>query len=339
SQALRLILSRYKEKIDCIYIDPPYNTSENAFLYKNNYKHSSWNTMMSNTLSITPGFMNLSGVIMGAIDDTEYASFKYILSTSFGNQNYIGTIAVEINPAGQNIRPNVPARSHDYFHIYAKNINCVSMQLRGLTAKEKEQYSETDDQGNFYWDNLRRRGGNSRPSDRPKQWFPLYLHKNSVRVPRLKWIQNENKYEIIEQKRNDEVEVWPIDPKGEKRIWRVNPAGAEQGIKDGEIGVIEKAGRMEVSKKSREPEGKKPKTLWVDSKYSATSYGSKLLQNILGNNLNFSYPKSINLTTDAIRYWSAQNSIVMDFFAGSGTTAHSVINLNREDSGNRKYIL
>lgn len=339
-QALNLLQERYREQIKCIYIDPPYNTSENAFLYKNSYKHSSWLSMMANGIGISPNVMSRSGVLMGAIDDTEYSNLKTLLSYIFGEDNYIGTIAVEVNPAGQNIRPNVPARSHDYFHIFSKDIEAIDMILRGLTPDEQKQYKEKDDKGTFYWDNLRRRGGNSRPIDRPKQWFPLYIKGKRVRVPDMEWDNTYKKWLIKEAPKSDEVEVWPIDPKGEQRIWRVNPDGARREIAAGEITVVEKAGRQEVSKKSREPEGKKPKTLWAESKYSATSHGTKLLLDILGSGLHFSYPKSIHLTTDAIRYWADASTTVLDFFAGSGTTGHAVVNLNREDEySNRKYIL
>lgn len=338
-QALKLLQERYREQVKCIYIDPPYNTSENAFLYKNAYKHSSWLSMMANGLGVVPVLMPKSGVLMGAIDDTEYSNLKALLSHAFGDDNYVGTIAAEVNPAGQNIRPNVPARSHDYFHIFAKDIEAISMILRGLTPEERKQYKEKDSKGHFYWDNLRRRGGNSRPTDRPKQWFPLFVKGKEVRVPEMKWSDSEKKWIVNEAPNVDEAEFWPIDPKGEERIWRVNPDGARSRIADGEISVIDKAGRQEVSLKSREQEGKKPKTLWSESKYSATSYGTKLLLDILGSGLHFSYPKSIHLTTDAIRYWADETALVLDFFAGSGTTGHSVINLNREDEGSRKYVL
>ena len=338
-QALNLLQERYREQVKCMYIDPPYNTSENAFLYKNQYKHSSWISLISNGAGLTPRLMASNGIIIGAIDDTEYSNFKYLLSDIFGAENYVGTIASEVNPAGQNIRPNVPARSHDYTHIFAKDIEAVDMVLRVLTKEEREQYKEKDDIGSYYWDNLRRRGGNSRPTDRPKQWFPLFVEGKRVRVPDMSWDEAQQKWIVLNLPSSGELEVWPIDPKGEKRIWRVNPDGARRGIDEGEISVIEKAGRKEVSKKSREPEGKKPKTLWAEPKYSATSHGSKLLLDILGQGLQFSYPKSIHLTTDSIRYWVELSSLVCDFFAGSGTTGHAVINLNREDSGQRKYIL
>jgi len=338
-QALNNIQDRYRDQIQCVYIDPPYNTSENAFLYKNNYKHSSWLSMMANRVLVTPSLMKSSGVFLGAIDDTEYSGFKALLSDIFGGDNYAGTVAAEVNPAGQNIRPNVPARSHDYFHIFAKNIEKIDMILRGLSPEEIKQYKEMDDDGRFYWDNLRRRGGNSRPTDRPKQWFPLYITSGSVRVPDMTWDETTKKWLINDTPDAGETETWPIDPQREKRIWRVNPDGAKRGIENLEISVIEKAGRLEVSKKSREPEGKKPKTLWNDSRYSATTHGSKLLKNIFGPGVHFSYPKSIHLTTDAIRNWADKSSTVLDYFAGSGTTGHAVINLNREDNGSRKYIL
>ena len=133
-------------------------------------------------------------------------------------------------------------------------------------------------------------------------------------------------------------EIWPIDPKGEKRIWRMHPDGVKVSIEDGDISVMVKAGRIEIVKKSRMPEGKKPKTLWKEPIYSATSYGTKLLNNIIRNS-GFTYPKSICLVQDCLRYWADPESFVLDFFAGSGTTGHAVMNLNGEDDGRRKYCL
>lgn len=338
-QALRTLSPTYEGEISCIYIDPPYNTSENAFLYKNSYKHSSWISLLENSLLLSPRLLSRSGVFLGAIDDTEYANFKVLLNNVFGANNYAGTIVVEVNPAGQNIRPNVPARSHDYFHIYAKDIECAQMILRSLTDDEIKQYSERDSAGRFYWDNLRRRGGNSRPTDRPKQWFPLYAKGDDVRVPKMHWDNGNREWIVDEAPRTGEEEVWPVDPKGERRIWRVNPDGAKREIAAGEVAVIGKANRREVSKKSREPEGKKPKTLWAKSRYSATTYGTKLLLNLLGPSFHFSYPKSLYLTQDALKYWARENAVVLDYFAGSGTTGHAVIELNRIDNGNRRYVL
>ena len=154
----------------------------------------------------------------------------------------------------------------------------------------------------------------------------------------MHWDQSTGTWVVEETPTEGEIEVWPIDPQGEARIWRVNPNGAIEGIQRGNISVIEKAGRLEVVKKSYMPAGKKPKTLWHESKYSATTHGTKLLNDILGSQ-SFSYPKSVYLVMDCLRFWMQEGAIVTDYFAGSGTTGHAVINLNREDHGERKFIL
>jgi len=323
-QALNLLQARYKEQVKCVYIDPPYNTTENAFFYKNNYKHSSWLALLIDRLAFSEVMIKQDGVCAVAIDDTETGVVRIVLNNLFGIENYVSTIAVEVNPAGQNIRPNSPARSHDYFHIYAHDIEKMKMNLRVLSKEEEKAFTEEDSTSRFLWDNLRRRGGNSRPSDRPKQWFPLYVNMELKKVSSKKFPNS--------------IEVWPIDPKGENRIWRNNLSGFERELNEGAISVTEKNGRIEIIKKTRMPLGKKPKTMWVDSKYSATSHGTKLLIDFF-KNFNFSYPKSLFLVKDAISYWIDSESLILDYFAGSGTTGHAVINLNREDTGKRKYIL
>ncbi|WP_440109413.1 site-specific DNA-methyltransferase [Acidovorax sp. BL-A-41-H1] len=323
-QAVNLISERYRRQVNYIYIDPPYNTTENAFAYKNQYKHSSWASLIHNRVSKSYPLISEDGVCAVAIDDTESGILREILGQVFGGENYVSTVAIEVNPAGQNLRPNTPARSHDYFHVYAKNIDKMDMLLRGLTPEEEKAYKEQDADGFYLWDNLRRRGGNSRPSDRPKQYFPLYasLAQKKVSVEPFDGCE----------------EVWPIDPKGEKRIWRVNKDGAARFIESGDISILEKAGRFELVKKTRKPEGKKPKTLWYESGYSATTYGTKLLIDIIGEQI-FSYPKALGLVTDALSYWLPADGMVLDYFAGSGTTAHAAIALNRTDGGSRRYAV
>ena len=323
-QAVNLISEKYEKQISYIYIDPPYNTTENAFAYKNQYKHSSWASLIHNRISKSYPLISEDGVCAVAIDDTESGILREILGQIFGGENYVSTVAVEVNPAGQNLRPNTPARSHDYFHVYAKDIDKLEMSLRGLTPEEEKAYKEQDADGFYLWDNLRRRGGNSRPSDRPKQYFPLYasLAQKKVSVEPFDGCE----------------EIWPIDPKGEKRIWRVNKDGATRFIESGDISILEKAGRFELVKKTRKPDGKKPKTLWYESGYSATTYGTKLLIDIIGEQI-FSYPKALGLVTDALNYWLPDDGLVLDYFAGSGTTAHAAIALNRNDGGSRRYVV
>ena len=324
-QALSLLGSKHAGRIGYVYIDPPYNTSEWSFLYKNHYKHSSWISMMADRLQLSKSLLNPSGVIAVAIDDTENHHLRMLLDSIVSPSNRLTTFAVEVNPAGQNIRPNVPALSHDYCHVYAKDTESAELLLRELTPEERKLYTEKDRRGYFLWDNLRRRGGNSRPSDRPNQWYPLY-------VDVAQSIVSLEAFEGAE-------EIWPIDPKGEKRIWRNDPKGAKRDIERGDIGVIRKADRAEIVKKTRMPEGRKPKTLWKKSTHSATTYGTKLLGHITGDTGAFSYPKSLYLVQDCLKHWARTDATILDFFAGSGTTAHAVMELNREDGGDRKYIL
>jgi adenine-specific DNA-methyltransferase len=323
-QALQMMQKRFSASIEMVYTDPPYNTSENTFIYKNNYRHSSWAAMWYDRVALARQLLRSSGVFTAAIDDTELATVRNICDQLFGQANYICTTAIEVNPAGQNIRPSVPARSHDYAVTYGLVAADVKLRPRELTDVEKAAYKEADKDGAFLWDNLRRRGGNSRPIDRPNQWFPLYVDAATRRVSVDPFTGG--------------VETWPIDPVGERRIWRVNREGARAGIADGSIGLVDKAGRTEVSKKSRMPKGKKPKTLWKDKKHSGTTHGTKLLKAMF-RIPPFSYPKSIYLVEDCLRYWLSRRGTVADFFAGSGTTAHAIIQLNRGDKGKRKYIL
>ena len=337
-QALNSIQEKYVGSLDCVYADPPYNTTENTFLYKNNYKHSSWIAMISDRIQLGYRFLTSGGVLQIAINDTETQYLRTILDSYFGQDNRVATIVAEVNPAGQNLRPNTPALSHDYCHIYSTNIGQMTMLMRKLSSSEKQSYSERDSNGPFLWDNLRRRGGNSRPADRPGQVFPLFVKDNTVRIPDMSWDETKKQWLAQETPLDGETEVWPIDPKGEARIWRMNPDGARRDIEMGNISVITKGVRREIVKKSYMPTGRKPKTVWNDSKYSATTYGTKLLNDILGSQ-KFSYPKSLYLLMDCLRFWMHRDATVADYFAGSGTTGHAVINLNREDGGQRKFIL
>ena len=180
---------------------------------------------MRKRLHIAKHLLKKTGVLLVAIDDHEIHNARHLLDDIMGESNYISTICAEINPAGQNIRENSPAISHDYCLIYSKSIEDVDLILRDLSEEELSSYDEEDDDGRFTWDNLRRRGGNSTPKDRPGQWFPLYFH------PKTK--------EIKLKKFTGAIEMWPIDPKGIQRIWRVNPTGFTREYNCGNIEVRE----------------------------------------------------------------------------------------------------
>ncbi len=329
--ALQLLLYGYEGKVDVIYIDPPYNTGARDWKYNNDYvdrtdqfRHSKWLSMMKKRLVLAKRLLKPEGVIMCAIDDHECHTLRLLLDEIFGEQNLLGTTCVEVNPAGQNIRENAPAISHDYFVCYAVDIEKASIIPRALREKEITLFDELDDQGRFLWDNLRRRGGNSRPSDRPGQWYPLFV--------------NEKEGKISLEPFRKGIEIWPVDPKGIKRIWRVSPDGFRREYEKGNISILRKSGRLEIVMKSRMPEGRKPKTHWNDSSYSATSYGTRLLSGILGEQ-RFTYPKSLYLVRDSLSFWANKEAVILDFFAGSGTTLHATAMLNALDGGSRRSIV
>ncbi len=329
--ALSVLNYTHQGKIDVIYIDPPYNTGAKDWKYNNDYvdkndtwRHSKWLSMMKKRLLLAKNLLKNNGVILVAIDDHEVHNLRHLLDEIMGENNFISTICIEVNPAGQNIRDNSPAISHDYCLIYAKSIDEVVLILRDLSEKEILTFKEQDEKGRFLWDNLRRRGGNSTPKDRPGQWYPLHVNPKTKKISLKKFAGS--------------VEMFPIDPKGIKRIWRVNPDGFEREYAEGNISVIEKKKGFEIVKKSYQPHGRKPKTLWKEPSHSATSHGTKLLINILGGNV-FNYPKSLYLVQDCLKYWADSNAIVLDFFAGSGTTGHAVLDMNKLDGGSRSFIL
>ena len=229
--SLSVLNYTHQGKIDVIYIDPPYNTGAKDWKYNNNYvdkndqyRHSKWLSMMKKRILLSRNLLKSAGVLLIAIDDHEIHNIRHVLNDIFSESNYIATICIEVNPAGQNIRDNSPAISHDYCLIYAKNIDEVKLILRELSDEESGYFKEEDENGKFLWDNLRRRGGNSTPKDRPGQWYPLYIdyEKKNISI---------NKF-------SNSIKVWPIDPKGTKRIWRVNPSGFQREYSLGTISVI-----------------------------------------------------------------------------------------------------
>lgn len=196
----------------------------------------------------------------------------------------------------------------------------------------------TDEKGTYAWANMRKSGTDSEHGDRPGQYFPLYVHLSSVRIPEMKWREDDETWELLEEAKPDEVVVWPNDPAGKEKVWVCAPDRARDEIDD--IRVERDGDRIEIYKKYRpNQEGALPGTWWEDSSYSASESGTKVLKELFGHKP-FDYPKSINLVADCLRVCRAADSQpILDYFAGSGTTGHAVINLNREDGGRRKFVL
>lgn len=340
-QALNLLQDKYKEKVRCVYIDPPYNTAASEILYKNEYRHSSWLALIKNRLEITSPLMTSDANICATIDDVELNELCFLLDSVFGEKNECGIVPIRINPSG---RPSESgfALTHEYALFYRKSSRGKISRIP-RTAEQLARFNESDDQGMFEFRNLRREGSNSDRADGQRQYFPIYanLETTKIRVPRMEWREDEREWIAEEDPADEEVVIFPINDGGIEKNWRWSEENVRNDYSQF-LARIPRNGTPQVYYKYRpKTEGTTPLTLWTDTKYSATESGTRVLKNLF-DRTNFSYPKSIHAVEDCIRVSGATDdklATVLDYFAGSGTTGHAVINLNREDEGNRKYIL
>ena len=338
-QALSILQNKYHSKIDTIYIDPPYNTDAAPILYKNGYRNSSWLTLLNDRLEKAYPLLKNDGVLCATIDDYEHNEFAKIIKQKFGAENSLGTVTVRMNPSGR-ITLNGLAQSHEYAIFSGKSEQSKLLKI-ARTEEQSSRFNNQDSNGPFELRNFRREGSSSDRSERPKRYFPIYVKDNTFRIPSMTWDDQKRTYVDIEQPCTSEQAVWPIDSTGRERVWRwgierINNEQSEVFPK------INNQGVMNMYYKYRpNQEGITPPSVWVDKKYSATEYGTNVLKQLFGNQSIFDFPKSINAVEDCIDIAGARikDSLSLDFFAGSGTTGHAVININRKDNGSRKFIL
>jgi len=324
-QALSLMQARYKGQVKCIYIDPPYNTAASEILYKNEYKHSSWQSLMADRIIRSRMFMSDEAIIQIAIDDAENHALKLVNDSIFGSDNFVSSIAIQHNPRGRADALHI-SPSHESVQLYANDyLYLQTNQLEQTEEELSEKYKILDDESAYRELPFKRSGSNSRRIDRPNLFYPIYYSES---LDRLSLSRNDSTY----------VEIIPLDASGEERVWRWGKEKAE-GLFGTEF-IVRKnqRGGFIINLKDRIKSTIKPKSFWYGPRYDASSYGTMLLKSIFGSP-DFSYPKSLNAVGDCLRIGANQDSLVLDYFAGSGTTGHAVICLNREDGGNRKFIL
>ena len=336
-QALNLLQARYQGQVDCVYVDPPFNTDASPILYKNGYKSSTWVSLMEGSLRAARMLFTDSGILVAAIDDEQQKELSFLLSTVF-NKKLLGTILVRTNPSG---RPTQSGYSvaHEYL-LYAGVGQDTAIERMPPTKKQAARFSKRDEKGVFEWRNLRREGSNSDRTARPGLYYPIYLKDKTIRIPQMTWNTVTEEWIIEEKSCAGEQVVFPDNEKGVQKTWRWEAKKVMSALQ--EIAVRkDRSGRDYVYYKRRpHNKGVMSMSCWFDAKYSSVEHGTVILNAMFGKTV-FSYPKSIHAVMDSI-YTAGASRIgaqVLDFFAGSGTTGHAVINLNREDDGQRKYIL
>ena len=338
-QALNLLQERYRERVKCIYIDPPYNTSASEILYKNNYKNSSWLSFISGRLSSSNIMLKSNGILCVTIDDFEFHRLRAFIEDFYSKENFLGVVAIKNNPSGRSTTKGFSI-AHEYGIFFGASSSATIGRLPH-SEKQKSRYDITDGKGPFEWVNFRRHGGaNALRQAQPKAHYPFFVTKDSFRIPKLEWNALSKKWKVLETPSENEMVLYPTAPNGEERVWKWETQTVLDNI-DEMCVRFDSQGGLNIYRKARlNQKGTLPLTIWDNKRYSATAYGTNLLKNLFGFLSEFPFPKSIFAVMDSLRVCGLFSSnYVLDFFAGSGTTAHAVINLNREDNGNRKYIL
>ena len=335
-QALRLLQERYARRVKCLYIDPPYNTDASAIVYKNGYKDSSWLSLMAGGLETSKGLLARDGVACSAIDDEEAWRLRSLMQTVFDHE--LGIVPVRSNPAGRKSRGQF-SPSHEYAFFYGS----AESQPGSLEKTEKElaRYPLEDEQGRFAWNNLIRHGSGDRRADRPNMFYPIYVDDHDkLRVPAMKWDDQARSYEILEDPAENEATVWPIRTQDGQRLekrWHRGPERVASGSDDYRVRRVDN--RVEIDFKIRLDVQSMPKTWWDDKRYASANLGAKSLKDLFDSRV-FDFAKAVGLVEDCLRASVCdEHAVVLDYFAGSGTTGHAVVNLNREDGGRRSFIL
>lgn len=341
-QALNLLAEKFRDKIDCVYIDPPYNTDAAPILYKNGYKDSSWISLLGNRLKSTKLLMKSSAVLCVTIDDVEVHNLRGLFESEFSGRDLLGVIGIKNNPAGRTGTIGFSI-CHEYALFYGITGKARIGRLEH-SIEQKSRYKEQDEHGFFEWTNFRKHGGvNTYKIARPRQFYPIYVEDDEIRIPSMKWDNIKREWQVFDKPRYNEKVLFPIDENGRERIWDFVVDTARKNIHHLLVRLDSK-GKIAIYRKWRiNEEGLLPQTLWDKSQYSAAAYGTNLLANFLGQTHAFTFPKSLYAVIDCLKVAGLKtannNGVALDYFAGSGTTGHAVINLNRQDNGQRKYIL
>ncbi|MCQ2941519.1 site-specific DNA-methyltransferase [Helicobacter pylori] len=333
--ALKLLKSAYSEKIKMIYIDPPYNTGNDDFIYPDNFRqdyqkilrevglmeidengketeseslkffkntqgsgtHSGWLSFMLPRLKLARDLLKEDGVIFISIDDNEQANLKLLCDEIFGEDNFLGDF-IKQSKVGGGSDSKFIVKEHEYCLVYAKNINLTNEMFLKHDDDYLKRYKEIDDKGRFFWDTFSRRGLTN----------PIIYEIKAPDGTLIKdgWIRSEETF--------------------------------KKNYQDGEVRIIKIKDKWSVQfKQYLNLNGRKPRSMTTD--FGGSIEGKNDIINLFNSDKIFSYPKSIKFISTLLKIATNEGDIILDFFAGSGTTAHAVMELNAEDKGNREFIL
>ena len=356
---LKHLKNAYSEKIKMIYIDPPYNTGSDGFVYKDDRKytkedlaeltniteeeaqrilsfntkgsnsHSAWLTFMYPRLLTARELLSDDGVIFISIDDNEVSQLKLLCDEVFGEENFVAELPTIMNLKGNNDEFGF-AGTHEYTLVYSKNKVFTELNKFSINDDDLEDWRE--DAIGFYKQgaNLKATGTNAPRERRPNLFFLIFVDSSDI-----VYVTNDDKPPLTY---NGEIKtIYPITNEIEMS-WRWNK---EKFRNESESIIVSRNGNIGIYKKQRPSLGdlpsKKPKTLFYKPEYSSGN-GTTQVKSLLGDKF-FQNPKPLNLVKDFIEIGVGSSDLILDFFSGSATTAHAVMQLNAEDGGNRKFIM
>jgi adenine-specific DNA-methyltransferase len=338
-QALNLLQDSYQSQINSIYIDPPYNTDASSIVYKNGYKDSTWSSLMENRIEISKNLLTEDGIICAAIDDEEVSELRFIMSSHF--EKLVGITVVRSNPAGRKTKGKF-APAHEYGLFYGNSDLSIPLSL-SKSEKSMARYPKEDVRGRFSWANFIRSGNNDRREDRPKLFYPIFVSSDdTIRIPKMQWDDASQSYLLLEQPKLNEEVVYPImvkDGRSIEKNWQRGHARVPTELDEYRVRRTEN-NKANIDFKTRMDEESLPVTWWDEKGYASANYGASELKELFSEK-EFDFPKARQLVFDSLKVAGLKNdnTIALDFFAGSGTTGHAVVNINREYGGRRKYIL
>lgn len=322
--ALHSLKKEFEGKIKLIYIDPPYNTKNptaDTFIYNNTFKNSSWLTFMQNRLTVARELLTEDGALIIAIDENEHSYLGVLLHNLFDDKYEIHNITIVHNPRG------VQGTNFSYTNEFAY---FIIPKGKKIIVDRKIVDDEID------WSNLRNWGTESERTDAKNCFYPIIIDKKTLEIIGFGDVSEDtyhpNGTNVL---KSNQIYVYPVDSKGIERKWRY----ARQSVDSIKhlLRAREKSGVIDIEI------GKdfgQYKTVWANPMYDANEYGTKIVKDLVPG-CQFSFPKSLWNVYDCLYAVAGKdkNAIILDFFGGSGTTAHAVEELNKSDNGNRQFII
>lgn len=325
-QALELLQEKFARRAKCAYIDPPYNAKSSEIMYKNTFKHASWLSLMENRINVARNLLRDDSVFEIAIDEVENARLCLLNDALLDFYSGRADVSIVINPSGQQGKNF--STSSEYVHFYFQD-------EPNMLAKEIRSEENADVRG--FMNGAKGEGGNYLRTSGKTCFYPIYVKNNNVIG--FGDVCEDDFHPISANVVNGDIlEIYPIDAEGVERKWlfgrdTVSDIQSELSVKKNR-----NTGLYEIIRTKTEINYK---TVWTDSTYSAKEHGTNLLSKMFKSPV-FSFPKSLYAVKDCIgiAIRNTQSSIVLDFFAGSGTTGHAVIEHNRDnEKANHKYVL